>query len=49
MTYLYKLENTKNKAIKYIEVFAPLEIGIIIKWGLNEDKTTASWKVLEKI
>lgn len=49
MTYLYKLENTKNKTIKYIEVFAPLEVGIIIGWGLNEDGTKASWEVLERI
>ena len=49
MKYLYKLENIKTKKVSYIEVFAPLEIGIIIGWGLNEDGTEANWKVLEKI
>ena len=49
MKYLYKIKNVKNKIIKYIEVFAPLEIGITIRWGLNKDGTEASWKVLERI
>lgn len=49
MKYLYKIKNVKTKVIKYIEVFVPLEIGITIGWGLNEDGTEASWKVLEKI
>lgn len=37
MTYLYEIKNIKTKETSCIEVFAPLEIGVIIGWGVNPD------------
>lgn len=49
MTYLYEIKNIKTKEISCIEVFAPLEIGVIIGWGVNPDGSEAEWKVISRI
>lgn len=49
MTYLYEIKNIKTKETSCIEVFAPLEIGVIIGWGVNPDGSAAQWKVMSRI
>lgn len=49
MTYLYEIKNIKTKETSCIEVFAPLEIGVIIGWGINSDGSEAKWEVTSRI
>lgn len=51
MTKRYEIKGIRNDETTIIGTFEPLEIGIIIKWGGDEqeDDGLKQWKVIREI